>query len=404
MPGLAAGPRRLGIAIATALAVVCLLVLPSAAPARDVSVRDKGGAKGKRLTRTERKALDIRRVTARGGKFGLYVRVRFRGDLQASIGRRHLRRSLVALILRPKTATARPTVLATTGRAGRARTLRRSRTSRVGVVRDGKELVFYVFGSGLGSVKRIQVKAFHRRPRAKATNAADDIILDQDALNAILDGTPADSTSAPTPSTSESKLCQVLLEEYRTYLRQHRERSVEADNLTSREQRAKRDLEEANTPGERAAARKKLGAAERAAKAGQETVDGLKAIIKRTRRELVRFKCFKIVVRSVGYAHKQGFTDICGEAAYDPPEAVFNDQFALLPQARLFRRREDGTFEPVSGATSGRADYDPPELFEFHARISRYGTYKIVLVDPDEYVLEILINVPPPKPQRTKDC
>lgn len=405
MLGLATGRRRRGLAFTAAVAAAFLLTLPAGAPARDVSVRDKGGAKGKGLTRTERKALDIKRVSARGGDFGVLVRVRFKGDLQESIGRRHLRRSLVALVLRPKSESGSPTVLATTGAAGKARTLRSSRSKRVGVVRDGDDLLFYVFGGGLDRVKRIQVKAFKRRPRARATGAADDIILDQQALDAILDGTPADSASLPTPSTSESNICEVLLEEYRTYLRQLKERTKEANELDERKDQAEEELQNAGTPQEHAAAQKKLDAAERASNAADETVETLQTIIKRARRELVRFQCFKIVVRSVGYEHGQGFTDVCGEAAYDPPEAVFDDRGAVLPQAVLFRRREDGSFERVKDAAfSGRSLEDPPEVFGFQARIKQYGTYKLVLVDDDDYVREIIIEVPEPPPQATKDC
>ena len=176
--------------VAAALAVAGLL--PGPALAGTVTKRDKGQvservAKRYKLTRTERRALDIRSVTATGEEgLGLVVTVRFRGNIERALGRGHLKRAVVALVLRPKKSSRRRRAGLVTQGAGVVRRKRRLgngkvvrvatttakdwRTTRsriVGVIRDGRELTFFISGPGFDAVSSIEIKAFARRPRAR---------------------------------------------------------------------------------------------------------------------------------------------------------------------------------------------------------------------------------------------
>src|SRR3954462_9941897 len=109
----------LGSAVVSALA----LAAPSGALAGSVVRRDRGGVKAQGLSRAERRALDIRSVTAAGGGFGLVVKVRFKGNIERALGRGRLGHAAVALVLRPKRGRGSPAVLAASGRGTRAKTL-----------------------------------------------------------------------------------------------------------------------------------------------------------------------------------------------------------------------------------------------------------------------------------------
>jgi hypothetical protein len=164
----------------TLLPILALaLVLPATAAAGQVSKRDRGAvgnriAKRFDLTRAERQALDIRstKVSGKEGQ-GVQVEITFRGNIERRLGRGHLRRAAVAVILRPKSRRARATVLATQGGGLRQRLLRRSRSRKVGVIRDGRRITFVVRGSGFSGVDAVVVKSFPRlpRPRRRARGA-----------------------------------------------------------------------------------------------------------------------------------------------------------------------------------------------------------------------------------------
>jgi hypothetical protein len=147
------------------------LVLPAAASAGTVTQRDKGGvgnriAKRFDLSRAERRALDIAatKVTGAEGQ-GVQVEVTFKGNLERRLGRGHLKRAAIAVILRPKSRSSRPTVLATRGAGLRQRLLRRSRSKKVGALRNGRKLTFFLRGNGFSGVDAVEVKAFPRLPR-----------------------------------------------------------------------------------------------------------------------------------------------------------------------------------------------------------------------------------------------
>jgi hypothetical protein len=198
--------RRLALGLA--LGLLFGATVPAVADAGAVSKRDRGGPRIK--------ALDIKSVKAVGGGFGLIVKVRFKGNFQKAVGRGRLRYAAAALILRPKRGKGKPTVVATTGRGKRARTLRRTRTKRVQVVRIGKELRFYVIGAGLSSVRRLQVKSF-RRLRRGARAADNEVVLDKALYEKIVNSEGSDGIVLPPPSLAEA--CKTLRAEIRSAVR-----------------------------------------------------------------------------------------------------------------------------------------------------------------------------------------
>jgi hypothetical protein len=151
--------------------VLLALALPVTASAGTIAKRDSGGvpkkvAKRFGLTKKERRALDIAsvRVTGREG-FGVFVKARFKGNVERLLGRGHLRRAAIALVLRPKSKAARPSVLVTLGPAKAQRVLRRTRSRTVGVIRRGRTVTFFIRGAGFSGVASAQVKAIPRAPR-----------------------------------------------------------------------------------------------------------------------------------------------------------------------------------------------------------------------------------------------
>jgi hypothetical protein len=171
-------PRTIGLATLV-FAASTAAVLP--APASAVVKGDRAGdAKAGGITAAERRALDLVRVEAIGEAGGLVVTATFRGDVAQRIGRGNLRRAVVGLVLRPKrgaraSATAaptRPALLATTGPTGRAKTISKTRSRSVAAVRRGREVTFFILGSGLENVGRLEVKTIvspgHPRGRARA--------------------------------------------------------------------------------------------------------------------------------------------------------------------------------------------------------------------------------------------
>jgi hypothetical protein len=192
--------RRLALGLILAL---LLVGAPSAAHAGAVHKLDRGGVKAKGLSRAQRAALDIKRVSAVGGSFGLVVSVRFKGNVQGLLGRGRLGRAAVALVLRPKRGRGSPAVLATTGRGKRARTLRRTRTKQVEVVRLGRELRFYVLGTGVSNLRRLQVKSFARLGRG-ARASDNEIVLDKALYDKIVNSEGSDQINLGPPSAAEA--------------------------------------------------------------------------------------------------------------------------------------------------------------------------------------------------------
>jgi PKD repeat protein len=188
-------PRRLALA---ALAVVALAALPSlslaATPTRD-RPGDVKHAKG--LTTPEKLALDIFRVDViRGGDL-LAVDVRVRGNIAERLGRGHLRRALVELLLTSADGNRVGIGLAGSGR--RERTLVLSKRVRgaaplpdVAVTRHRQVVSFFISGYDLDSLRKIRGATVAGAPaRTTSARAARDIYFSWQAF--------ADWADAPKP-------------------------------------------------------------------------------------------------------------------------------------------------------------------------------------------------------------
>ncbi len=152
--------------LGAAVLVSATLVAASIALARDSATVDHGGVRAKGLSAAERNAIDIARVDALGGDFGLFVTVTFKGNAAKRIGRGHLRRAVAAMLLQPKTGLGGPAVLGTRGAGKRERLVRLTRSKVVGVSRHRKRMLFFIVGPGLVNVRRITIKTFADVPRS----------------------------------------------------------------------------------------------------------------------------------------------------------------------------------------------------------------------------------------------
>jgi hypothetical protein len=361
--------------LATLSALGALALLPAPATAGVTSVTDRGTARAKGLSASERKALDIARITARGGSWGVIVRVRFKGNVHAALGRGRLRRAAVAMILRPRNRRQRPAVLAARGPARSMDTLRRTSSRNVTIVRDRRQVDFLILGGGLANVRRIDVKAIAdmRRPRSRRAIVRP---LTAAELELLLNTAPADggSLAAPPAPDPDPDVCRLLREDAVTYARQEEERVAERNEAIRRGDRAQ--VEDLN-----------------------RIIPQIKGARGRLRPVLGRNRCVKIDA-TFGYEHFQGFTHICGEFVYDLPVAQF-----FPGTYRLFRLDEQsGIFVEVPRAffAGGIRSFTTVAVT---FKIDQYGTYKVVFEDRDlPGPVERIITVPPPPPQETRDC
>jgi hypothetical protein len=168
--------------LVSALAAVTALALPAAALAGSGTQRDRGGVAKKvskrfHLTKKERRALDLASIKVTGKEgLGVYVDATFKGNVERAIGRGHLKRGAIALILHPKSRRAKAAVIASLGPANAQRVLRRTRSPRVAALRTGRHVRFALLGDGFSGVKSVEVKALPRAPgraRRAATAAGD---------------------------------------------------------------------------------------------------------------------------------------------------------------------------------------------------------------------------------------
>ena len=147
-------------------------MLPAPALADTVSGTDRGGVRSRGLITAERRALDIDKLKAIGSEAGLLVSVDLKGNTQRRLGRGHLRRALVAVVLVPRSGSGgAPAVLATRGPGPTGETLRRTRSKDVLVTRDGDKLLFSFLGDVLANVARIEVATFTRAALRRARAA-----------------------------------------------------------------------------------------------------------------------------------------------------------------------------------------------------------------------------------------
>ena len=175
--------RALGV-FAVAL-TACVLALGAAAG--DVTGSDPAGdVRAAGLTAAERAALDIRSVRVVGAEgLGAFVTVTFGGNIEALLGSGHLRQAVAGIVLRPASAGSAPAGLVERGaeliplkvrvsakkvvtvRTTTAETYRKTRSTKVGVVRHRNQLFFFIVGSGFSGVASIDVRTFASLPEKR---------------------------------------------------------------------------------------------------------------------------------------------------------------------------------------------------------------------------------------------
>lgn len=161
---MAARRARSGLALLLASVVAAGLLAPS--------VASRPQAKAGKLTGAERRALSIVSVDASAAEpAGILVTATFGGNIEQKLGRDGLRKGLVAVILHPKDPASETAGVATVGAGAIGRTLSRTSSSDVGVVRDGRRLSFFVGGPGSSSFESVEVKAFARAPAGGAAGS-----------------------------------------------------------------------------------------------------------------------------------------------------------------------------------------------------------------------------------------
>ena len=182
MAGLAPHVRVRRVAALLVIAVAAALALPTAADAGSITKRDRGGVSGKvakrfHLTRKERRALDVQSVQVTGrNNLGVLVDVRFKGNVERLLGRGHLKRAAIAMILEPKSQRVNSSVIVTQGPARSQRVRKRTQSDQAGAIRTGRSVKFFIRGPGFGGVKAVKIRALPRAPRpARNANAAGEV-------------------------------------------------------------------------------------------------------------------------------------------------------------------------------------------------------------------------------------
>lgn len=154
-----------------------------------IVVKDKAGdvkaAKG--LTKAERDALDVVSVKAFGQEgSGLFVTVTFKGNFEKLIGKGHLKTAIAGVVLVPQPGKGSKAAVFTQGPGKIGKTYRKTRSTKVGVARRGKQVTFFVVGPGASSVASIHVLTRATAPSAarKPAAAGQDlpVVIDDDAL------------------------------------------------------------------------------------------------------------------------------------------------------------------------------------------------------------------------------
>ncbi len=200
--------RRRTLATVTSVVLVAGAAL-AVASAGTITGRDSGPVRGKGLTQKERNALDIVSVKTTGVEpLGVVVTATFKGNVEQALGRGHLADAIVALILRPKDPKLAFSGVATFGAGTIGRTARKTRSTDVGVVRNGRTVTFFVGGPGFENVGKIEVKAFAKAPagRASRTLQADKPRQDvsPELWEQIGKAIAADEASLPAPTAATS--------------------------------------------------------------------------------------------------------------------------------------------------------------------------------------------------------
>jgi hypothetical protein len=186
---------RFAVPLLLAIAALALLALPSPAQAGGITKRDRGGvskkvAKRFHLNKKERRALDVASVQVTGrNNLGVVVDVRFKGNVERLVGRGHLKRAAIALVLEPRSRRVNSAVIVNQGPARSQRVRRRTQSTRAGAIRSGRTVKFFIQGGGFGGVRGVKVRALPRAPRP--------------AKNAIAAGEPNDGIEEMTDAEAE---------------------------------------------------------------------------------------------------------------------------------------------------------------------------------------------------------
>jgi hypothetical protein len=152
------------------LALAAILTCAAPAAAQETGKRDRrGDVPARGLNGSERRAMDIARVTASWTDRGLLiVDVRLAGNVERRLGRGHLRRGGVGIGLRP--SRGRRTAVVTTGSGARASGAKKGPGTAVVVDRQAGLVRFIL--TGVRRPARIIAIAFSRPPRrARARRA-----------------------------------------------------------------------------------------------------------------------------------------------------------------------------------------------------------------------------------------
>jgi hypothetical protein len=368
-----------------ALVALLALALPAIAAADARTKRDRGGPRGE-------PALDVARVTAIGSADGLVVSARMRGNFERQAGRGDLERAGIALILRPKSRSARPAILGTTGPSRRPTNLLRTRSRQVGVARIGRTVDFVIRGGGLENVRRIEVKTFERLPRrGGGARASDDIRISEEQANALLGDDGADKATVGTPSTGTS--CEELIETARA-------------------------TEEALKPFGQYLNRLRLNRAPRAQiESGENAAAALRALLTSTLAEIARRCGTGAKVLCSGYRHiSEGKSKVSATFEF---RDVFGSRMFIGNFRFEYLNPETGQYEPVQlqvGDTTNIVVSAGGAVIRAQHDIHRAGRYRVTatvrLTDADqpfqiifqeETVAEVDV-LPPPLGTTGGDC
>lgn len=151
-------------------AIGVILPMPDPAAAGTVSAMDPAGdVEAKGLSAKERAAVDIKSVTVSGeGSLGMLATVELAGNFTKAIGRGELENAQAELLLQPSSTDADAARLASEGAGIIGRTVRDTASKKVGALRDGHTLTFFIFGAGFSKVASAEVSTFSRGSRAAA--------------------------------------------------------------------------------------------------------------------------------------------------------------------------------------------------------------------------------------------
>jgi hypothetical protein len=315
-------PRRTAriVLAVTALLAAALLL-------RGLTEPPGAGAAKPKLKAAERAALDIRQIHVTSKSEGLRVSVVMAGDVEKRLGRGGLAGAAVAVVLVPKTGSAKSGAVVS-GRPAKEKAEGQGAGKRVTIGGKGKLLRFYLPAADPDAVETVVVKTLINRQGAKARTAASALLKLALRCGKAPVGRAAQSDPADDPDADEyidegladSGSCagdsgsvgDVPRREARAAA--CRDAQYEVERLELDEVRAEADLEYAvakNYPARIRELRAALSAIEQKLDAARAKRDEL---------------CRSQIGGSAGHDHtydpqNQGFSSVCVDASTDPPLA-----------------------------------------------------------------------------------